>query len=68
MCHLFVVGSSLSGFGADSSDVDMCLMVTPGDLDQRREATAVLRLLQRELNNCGMWSSMLSLQFIFQVS
>ncbi|KAG7171314.1 Poly(A) RNA polymerase gld-2 A-like [Homarus americanus] len=52
-CRLHVVGSSLSGFGADYSDVDMCLMVTPGDLDQRTEATAVLRLLQRELNNCG---------------
>lgn len=52
-CRLYVVGSSLSGFGADCSDVDMCLMVTPGDLDQRTEATAVLRLLQRELNNCG---------------
>nr|XP_027207800.1 poly(A) RNA polymerase gld-2 homolog B-like [Penaeus vannamei] len=58
MCRLFVVGSSLSGFGADSSDVDMCLMVTPGDLDQRREATAVLRLLQRELNNCGFIQKM----------
>lgn len=52
-CRLYVVGSSLSGFGADCSDVDMCLMVTPGDLDQRTEATAVLRLLQQELNHCG---------------
>ncbi|KAL7639026.1 UNVERIFIED_CONTAM: hypothetical protein RMT77_010560 [Armadillidium vulgare] len=58
MCRLFVVGSSLSGFGANSSDVDMCLMVTPRDLDQRNEAQAVLRLLQRELNNCGFVEKM----------
>ncbi|XP_076047115.1 uncharacterized protein LOC143028620 isoform X3 [Oratosquilla oratoria] len=51
MCQLYVVGSSLSGFGSDTSDVDMCLMITPGDLDQKTEATAVLRLLQRELSH-----------------
>ncbi|CAL4066339.1 unnamed protein product, partial [Meganyctiphanes norvegica] len=52
-CHLYIVGSSLSGFGADTSDVDMCLMVTPRDLDQRKEAPTVLNILLRELNNCG---------------
>ncbi|XP_068227009.1 uncharacterized protein [Palaemon carinicauda] len=57
-CRLYVVGSSLSGFGADWSDVDMCLMVTAGDLDQRNEATVVLSLLQRELNNCGSTQKM----------
>ncbi|KAG0730194.1 Poly(A) RNA polymerase gld-2 A [Chionoecetes opilio] len=51
-CRLHVVGSSLSGFGADWSDVDMCLMVAGRDLDQRTEATAILRILQRELHNC----------------
>ena len=47
------MGSSLSGFGADTSDVDMCLMLTSGELDQKNEAPAVLSLLHRELNNCG---------------
>ncbi|XP_045137385.1 uncharacterized protein LOC123519860 [Portunus trituberculatus] len=51
-CRLYVVGSSLSGFGADWSDVDMCLMVSCRDLDQRSEATTILRILHRELYNC----------------
>lgn len=57
-CRLYVVGSSLSGFGADWSDVDMCLMVAGRDLDQRTEATAILRILQRELHNCSFIEKM----------
>ena len=56
-CRLYVVGSSLSGFGADWSDVDMCLMVAGRDLEQRTEATAILRILQRELYNCRKLAS-----------
>ncbi|KAK3878022.1 hypothetical protein Pcinc_017319 [Petrolisthes cinctipes] len=54
-CRLYVVGSSLSGFGADCSDVDMCLMLTPYDMDQRTEAINILKFLQCELNNCGFF-------------
>lgn len=52
-CRLYVVGSSLSGFGADCSDVDMCLMLTPYDMDQRTEAINILKYLHCELSNCG---------------
>lgn len=52
-CRLYVVGSSLSGFGADCSDVDMCLMLTPYDMDQRTEAINILKYLQCELSNYG---------------
>ncbi|RZF44432.1 hypothetical protein LSTR_LSTR017221 [Laodelphax striatellus] len=35
---LFMVGSTMSGFGSNTSDVDMCLMVRQTELDQRGEA------------------------------
>ena len=28
-CGLYVVGSSMSGFGTKSSDMDLCLMLSP---------------------------------------
>lgn len=40
---LFLVGSTMSGLGSNSSDVDMCLMVRFADVDQRNEALAHLR-------------------------
>lgn len=52
-CRLYVVGSSLSGFGADCSDVDMCLMLSLHDMDQRTEAINILKFLQCELSSCG---------------
>lgn len=32
MCGLYVVGSSLNGFGNNSSDMDLCLMITNKDV------------------------------------
>lgn len=49
---LYLVGSTISGFGLDSSDVDMCLVsrcVTP--LDPRSEAMMHLSLLKNHLQN-----------------
>lgn len=65
-CRLYVVGSSLSGFGADWSDVDMCLMVAGRDLDQRTEATGILRILQRELYHCRKFSFVFHSLVLFQ--
>ncbi|KAK0424676.1 hypothetical protein QR680_008788 [Steinernema hermaphroditum] len=41
-CGLFVVGSSLNGFGNKKSDMDLCLMVANIELDQRTEAIVIL--------------------------
>lgn len=32
VCGLYVVGSSLNGFGTNSSDMDLCLMITNKDV------------------------------------
>uniref|UniRef100_A0A1I7UXM3 polynucleotide adenylyltransferase n=1 Tax=Caenorhabditis tropicalis TaxID=1561998 RepID=A0A1I7UXM3_9PELO len=42
---LYVVGSSLNGFGNNSSDMDLCLMITNKDLDQKNDAVVVLNLI-----------------------
>lgn len=44
-CGLFIVGSSLNGFGSNSSDMDLCLMVSHVELDQKQEATRLLAML-----------------------
>ncbi|KAL3998386.1 Cid1 poly A polymerase family protein [Acanthocheilonema viteae] len=49
MCGLYVVGSSLNGFGTNSSDMDLCLMITNKDLDQRTDAVVVLNMIQSAL-------------------
>lgn len=46
-CGLFIVGSSLNGFGSNSSDLDLCLMVSHEELDQKVEATALLSALMK---------------------
>ncbi|CAI5439427.1 unnamed protein product [Caenorhabditis angaria] len=45
MCGLYVVGSSLNGFGNNSSDMDLCLMITNKELDQKNDAVVVLNLI-----------------------
>ncbi|KAI6232996.1 hypothetical protein M3Y99_00960400 [Aphelenchoides fujianensis] len=35
---LYVVGSTLNGFGSSASDMDLCLMITNQELDQRVDA------------------------------
>ncbi|XP_015186864.1 PREDICTED: poly(A) RNA polymerase gld-2 homolog A-like isoform X4 [Polistes dominula] len=48
---LFLVGSTMNGFGSDNSDVDMCLLVRHTEMDQRNEAIGhldqILRCLKR---------------------
>ncbi|CAG0920888.1 unnamed protein product [Notodromas monacha] len=41
-CHLVLVGSSVNGFGLDTSDADMCLIVSNSLIDQRDWAPLIL--------------------------
>lgn len=52
-CGLYAVGSSMSGFGTNKSDMDLCLMLTHQPIDQRREATEILNLVHRGLKKCS---------------
>ncbi|KAI1714557.1 cid1 family poly A polymerase domain-containing protein [Ditylenchus destructor] len=49
MCGLYIVGSSLNGFGNNKSDMDLCLMITNRDIDQRSDAVTVLSSIMRTL-------------------
>ncbi|KAA0194057.1 Poly(A) RNA polymerase GLD2, partial [Fasciolopsis buskii] len=53
---LFIVGSSMNGFGSDQSDMDMCLTVTSQYLQQKKEAFAVLSQLLPPLRNCSKYN------------
>ncbi|XP_009945242.1 PREDICTED: poly(A) RNA polymerase GLD2, partial [Leptosomus discolor] len=45
--RLFLVGSSLNGFGTRSSDGDLCLMVKEQPVNQKTEARHILGLVQK---------------------
>ncbi|XP_053156644.1 poly(A) RNA polymerase GLD2 isoform X2 [Hemicordylus capensis] len=45
--RLFLVGSSLNGFGTRSSDGDLCLVVKEEPINQKTEARHILSLLQK---------------------
>lgn len=49
---LFLVGSTMSGFGSDKSDVDMCLVVRRSEIDQRSEAVRHLEQMLNYLRCC----------------
>ncbi|XP_049792131.1 poly(A) RNA polymerase gld-2 homolog A-like isoform X2 [Schistocerca nitens] len=49
---LFLVGSTMSGFGSDKSDVDMCLIVRHTEIDQRNEAVRHLEQMLHYLRCC----------------
>uniref|UniRef100_A0A914ZPF1 PAP-associated domain-containing protein n=1 Tax=Parascaris univalens TaxID=6257 RepID=A0A914ZPF1_PARUN len=51
MCGLYMVGSSLNGFGTNSSDMDLCLMISRDDLDQRTDALVILKMVAEALLN-----------------
>ncbi|KAI1729661.1 cid1 family poly A polymerase domain-containing protein [Ditylenchus destructor] len=53
MCGLYIVGSSLNGFGNNKSDMDLCLMITNRDIDQRSDAVVVLSSIMRTLQTTG---------------
>lgn len=51
---LFLVGSTMSGFGTNTSDVDMCLLVRYSNhIDQRSEALFILEHIKKSLLRCG---------------
>ncbi|KAL1485143.1 hypothetical protein MTO96_032152, partial [Rhipicephalus appendiculatus] len=52
-CGLYIVGSSLTGFGSNKSDADMCLMITVDQVDQQRQARAILTRVARLLTKTG---------------
>ncbi|XP_046750414.1 poly(A) RNA polymerase gld-2 homolog A-like isoform X2 [Diprion similis] len=52
---LFLVGSTMSGFGSDNSDVDMCLLVRHTEMDQRNEAIGHLEQILKCLKRCVDW-------------
>ncbi|XP_064459794.1 poly(A) RNA polymerase GLD2-like [Ornithodoros turicata] len=49
LCGLYIVGSSMNGTGSCKSDMDMCLMLTHYEMNQRTEATTILRHLADSL-------------------
>ncbi|XP_015912539.2 poly(A) RNA polymerase GLD2 [Parasteatoda tepidariorum] len=51
-CGLRVVGSSVNGLGTNTSDVDMCLILSTTEIDQQTEAMHILKYAQNELLAC----------------
>ncbi|CAL1688415.1 unnamed protein product [Lasius platythorax] len=49
---LFLVGSTMNGFGSDNSDVDMCLLVRHTEMDQKYEAIEHLGQILKNLKKC----------------
>lgn len=49
---MFLVGSTMNGFGSDNSDVDMCLLVRHTEMDQRNEAIGHLEQILKCLRRC----------------
>ncbi|XP_074935448.1 poly(A) RNA polymerase GLD2 isoform X2 [Phalacrocorax aristotelis] len=45
--RLFLVGSSLNGFGTRSSDCDLCLVVKEEPVNQKTEARHILSIIQK---------------------
>lgn len=53
---LYLVGSTISGFGADTSDVDMCLVCrNSSNIEPRMEAVFNLTLLKEYLSQSGVF-------------
>ena len=51
-CWLYIVGSSMSGFGGESSDMDLCLVISNHEVDQRFHALEYLYRVQKALKQC----------------
>lgn len=52
-CGLYIVGSSMSGFGTKTSDMDLCLMLSPYQMDGKKEAVELLMVIQRAFRKCS---------------
>jgi poly(A) RNA polymerase GLD2 len=48
-CRLFIVGSSMTGFATKNSDVDMCLMLSMNEIDQKKDAVSILNCISKSL-------------------
>ncbi|XP_039298445.1 poly(A) RNA polymerase gld-2 homolog A [Nilaparvata lugens] len=53
---LFMVGSTMSGFGSNTSDIDMCLIVKQSEMEQRSEALYHLSHVMNLFNEFGQFS------------
>lgn len=51
-CLLYVVGSTMTWFASTVSDIDMCLMVHAGELDQRNKAVEYLSAMLQLFRHC----------------
>ncbi|XP_060067206.1 uncharacterized protein LOC132547468 [Ylistrum balloti] len=51
-CSLYIVGSSMSGFGTMSSDMDLCLSISDQHIDQTKEAPEILYHIKKALASC----------------
>lgn len=49
---LYMVGSTMNGFGIESSDVDMCLVIKHAEVDQRNEALSYLKEMLSIFSHC----------------
>uniref|UniRef100_T1HJ60 Uncharacterized protein n=1 Tax=Rhodnius prolixus TaxID=13249 RepID=T1HJ60_RHOPR len=49
---LYMVGSTMNGFGIESSDVDMCLVIRHAEVDQRNEALSYLKEILNIFSQC----------------
>lgn len=47
----------MNGFGSDTSDMDLCLMLSHEVIDQKRDATEILYLLYGALHDCSLYFS-----------
>lgn len=50
---VFIVGSSANGFGTNLSDVDICLMVSHEEINQKTEAICLLKLIARAMRKAA---------------
>jgi hypothetical protein len=48
--RVLLVGSSLTGFGIESSDADFCLLVSTGEIDQATLAGDILHRVMHHLS------------------
>ncbi|XP_023232661.1 poly(A) RNA polymerase GLD2-like isoform X3 [Centruroides sculpturatus] len=55
-CSVYIVGSSMNGFGTTTSDVDMCLMLSNTEVDQQTEATQILKYIFKIISKCNFVS------------
>ena len=52
-CGLYIVGSSMSGFGTKTSDMDLCLMLSPHQVGINRGSDIIARVVLNLLNEFG---------------